>query len=479
MSQKQRIAGMLLGMAAGDALGAGYEFSTPRPDTDIAMIGGGVGGFAPGEWTDDTSMAVCIADVTATGAVELDAIGERFLDWFRSGPADVGIQISAVLRGAASGADLDPRAADYHARKPDSSAGNGSLMRTAPVALAHLGDDDAIAEAARAASALTHADPLCQEACVLWCIAIDRAVREQRLDGVHDGLELLPEDRRSFWHERLVAAETQPPASFTPNGFVVTALQAAHAAISQTAIPDGPFACLHLQHALEAAVRIGHDTDTVAAIAGAVLGARWGASAIPFRWRRMLHGWPGYRAADLVRLAVLTARGGRPDGIGWPTAERLSTGGEPPYVTALPDDDGLLLGSLGGLDQLGELDEPVDVVVSLCRVGTQQVPADVEEHHEVWLIDEADHDSNPHLEFVLHDAVDAVAWYRAQGKRVFLHCHGGHSRTPTVAAGYLSEKLGLLATEALDRVAQVVPYYDHNRAFVGALANWSGSTRDG
>jgi ADP-ribosyl-[dinitrogen reductase] hydrolase len=89
----------------------------------------------------------------------------------------------------------------------------------------------------------------------------------------------------------------------------VTALQAAYAAIVQTPVPEAAPA-RHLQHALDAAVRIGHDTDTVAAIAGMVLGARWGASAVPARWREMLHGWPGLHADDLSRLALRATAGG-------------------------------------------------------------------------------------------------------------------------------------------------------------------------
>jgi ADP-ribosyl-[dinitrogen reductase] hydrolase len=301
------VAGALLGLAAGDALGAGYEFSTPEADTEIGMVGGGPFDWAPGEWTDDTQMALCIAEVAAAGPLDVDAVGRRFLDWYAGRPKDVGVQTSAVL-GAAAG---DPRqlagaAAKHLAANPRSGAGNGSLMRTAPVALAHLGDDAGIVDAALAVSALTHGDRLAGEACVLWCIAIDRAVREGRLDGVDDGLAHLEPDRRLFWWERLREARTRPPGSFIPNGFVVTALQAAVAAIDQTPVPaDDPPG--HLAAALVAAVRIGHDTDTVAAIAGALLGARWGASAVPDDWRAVLHGWPGYRADDLVRLALQTA----------------------------------------------------------------------------------------------------------------------------------------------------------------------------
>jgi ADP-ribosyl-[dinitrogen reductase] hydrolase len=312
MSDEDRIAGTLLGMAAGDALGAGYEFKHP-PFDRIAMIGGGLGDFAPGEWTDDTSMAVCIAEVVASsGVLDLTAIGDRFIAWERSGPPDIGDSTAAVLRRARDGSELPAAAADHLARHPDGGAGNGALMRTAPVALARLDDDEGLAVAAREVAALTHADPLAGDSCVLWCIAIDRAIREGRLDGVRDGLALLPAERRPRWQEALEAAETAPPATFAPNGFTVTALQAAYAAVTQTPVPtDEP--ARHLPAALEAAVRIGNDTDTVAAIAGALLGARWGASAVPQSWRRMLHGWPGLEADDLVALAGRIAKsGGRP-----------------------------------------------------------------------------------------------------------------------------------------------------------------------
>ena len=128
---------------------------------------------------------------------------------------------------------------------------------------------------------------------MLWCIAIDRGVREGRLAGVWDGLDLLEAAPRDRWAALLRDADRAPPSTFARNGYVVTALQAAHAAITQTPVPDEQ-PCRHLQHALEAAVRIGHDTDTVAAIAGQVLGAVWGVSAVRAGWRRMLHGWPGW-----------------------------------------------------------------------------------------------------------------------------------------------------------------------------------------
>jgi ADP-ribosyl-[dinitrogen reductase] hydrolase len=467
MGEQDRIVGALLGMAAGDALGAGYEFEDVPPD-EIGMIGGGLGGFSPGEWTDDTSMAACIAEVTAKGRVDLEAIGDRFVAWARSGPADIGISTRRVLERAGGGRDLSQVAAEYFADHPRGAAGNGALMRTAPVALANLGDDAAIAASARTVAELTHADPLAGDSCVLWCIAIDRAIRERRLDGIHDGLALIPEGRRVYWADAIAAAEQRPPRTFSPNGFTVTALQAAHAAVSQTPIPDQRPAH-HLQLALVEAVRIGNDTDTVAAIAGMVLGARWGASAVPFAWRRILHGWPGLRAADLTRLAILTARRGEPMSNGWPTAPTLKGEGDPHFLVPLPGDEGVLLGNL---TSLAAAVEEVDAVVSLCRVGTDQVPVGLE-HHEVWLIDQPDEASNPNLPFVLEDAVDAISALRSEGKRVFVHCVAGASRTPTVAAAYLARHQGIAGTDAVQRVAEVIPFYNnHNAAFVDLLATW-------
>lgn len=306
-----RIAGVMLGTAVGDALGAGYEFGTARLGPDGPdMIGGGLGNFAPGEWTDDTTMAWCVLDVAAQGRGllsegSLDAVARNFRDWYDTDPPDIGNQTRAVLRRGGpkpTSARLHESAVDYAARR-EHSGGNGSLMRTAPVALAHLGEPAEIAGAATAVSALTHADPRAGQACVLWSLAIDRAVREQVLD-VRSGLGSLDDDEaRRFWASRIDEAEQGPPSRFSPNGWVVSALQAAWSAIHHTPVPvDDPGR--HLAEALATAIRIGDDTDTVAAIAGGLLGARWGASAVPARWRAICHGYPGRTADDLTVLAL-------------------------------------------------------------------------------------------------------------------------------------------------------------------------------
>src|SRR4029077_19608583 len=113
-------------------------------------------------------------------------------------------------------------------------------------------------------------------------------------------------------------AESSRPSDFANNGWVVAALQAAWSAIAHTPVPEddtasGTFRADHLRRALDAAVRAGNDTDTVAAIAGGLLGAVYGASAVPLRWRRLLHGWPGITARGVVGLATAIERKGKPD----------------------------------------------------------------------------------------------------------------------------------------------------------------------
>jgi ADP-ribosylglycohydrolase/protein-tyrosine phosphatase len=465
-----RAAGVLLGAAVGDALGVPYEFqATLRDDQQPQMVGGGLGPYEPGEYSDDTQMQVCIAEVAATGAdlrgaEALDAIAANFQRWLNAGASDVGNQTRAVLSAArqasgAAGAIMLEAARDYSARHPQ-SAGNGSLMRTGIVALAHLGDAAVMAEAAVAVSALTHPDPDCADACVLWCSGIRTAVLEGTFDGVRAGLHLLPPERRALWAERLDEAEAHPPHHFSPNGWVVKALQAAWSAITRTPVPklspaEDSFPAQHLRLALEAAVRAGNDTDTVAAIAGALLGARWGCSAVPLQWQRDVHGWPGLTGADLVRLAVLTARGGSDDAAGWPSAARLPFSSSTPHGFAVPHphDAGVVLGNLA-LAQ-GTEAVPVDAVVSLCRVGTDPILAGADvEHLRVWLVDSQGENANLH--YVLDQAARQVLRLRQEGKRVLLHCVAGQSRTPAVAALYSHLATGIDPKTALSDLREVL-----------------------
>jgi ADP-ribosyl-[dinitrogen reductase] hydrolase len=205
-AQLDRAAGVLLGLACGDALGAPFEFGPPLGrSVPVAMNGGGDLGWEPGEWTDDTSMAIAIAEPAAAGA-DLRSEGARdqiAAHWSRwaAEAKDVGNLTRAVLdsasRAARSRGEVEPAASDLTASADERharigrSGGNGSLMRTAPIALAYLHDPETLVLAAQEISAMTHHDPEAAEACVLWCLAIRHAVLHGTLD-VRAGLERLP-----------------------------------------------------------------------------------------------------------------------------------------------------------------------------------------------------------------------------------------------------------------------------------------------
>ena len=315
-----RAIGAVLASAAGDALGSQYEFGPSLEDAATPVFGVGHFGHAVGEWTDDTSMAMPILQALARGESLLDervlgrVVGE-WREWSRTSK-DVGLQTESVLRLV--GGDLGESGARAAARavheRSGRSGGNGSLMRTGPVALGFLGDGErpALVEASRRIAQLTHWEADNGDACALWGLAIRHAVRTGALEIRAQVAHLEPErrDRWSALIDEALAPGAHPRDFAQGNGWVVRAFQAALAAVAgSTSLVD----------AIERAVRGGADADTVAAIAGSLAGAIHGASAVPSEWRRILHGWPGLRAADLVRLASCAARGGAEAGEGGPS----------------------------------------------------------------------------------------------------------------------------------------------------------------
>ncbi|MDO5723888.1 MAG: ADP-ribosylglycohydrolase family protein [Flaviflexus sp.] len=303
-----RARGALLGSAVGDALGVPYEFGTIPLSGDPEPLGGGLGNYEPGEWSDDTQMATCIARVAATGLrltsqSAQDQIADCFLLWEREGASDIGVQTSRVLRSArkleGTPAQRLRAASRSYAEISDRAAGNGALMRTAPVGLAFLHDRDLTAQAAREISALTHTDPMVGDTCVLWSEAIRLAVVEGVID-VYAGLDLLHPDVRETLSRALREAE-EPGFMLVENSFTVSCMQAAWHSVKVGMSSDDP-----VKEGLFAAVRQGSDTDTTAAVAGGLLGAAYGASRVP---PYEVHGWPGMTGREYADLAVKITAG--------------------------------------------------------------------------------------------------------------------------------------------------------------------------
>ncbi len=302
----QRAIGAVVGSAVGDALGAPFEFGPagqysarfPEPVLDGTgeMTGGGGFSWLPGEFTDDTQMAILQAEsLLDCGGFEGADLFDRFRIWALDAP-DVGVQTSAALR---SGLPWD-QAATNHFRRTGRAAGNGSIMRAAPTAVwaASLPIEQNVALAV-ATAGVTHGDPAAG-----WGTAI---LHRMIAAALHDNdpwvalsaaISALPPGQELF-AEMLVPNWT-PSDSNLPNGTVWTCLAQAVWSVRRAAT---------FEDAVTAVIDLGDDTDTVAAVAGGLAGAMWGAEAIPQRWTSRLHGRLTTRAgvssydhADLVDL---------------------------------------------------------------------------------------------------------------------------------------------------------------------------------
>ena len=311
-----RCLGSVIGAAVGDALGAGYEFTNPDDDDQIEMRGGGVFDWAPGEWTDDTQMSLGVLKALASDDPSPASVAANFIEWYESLPPDIGTQTRQVLGSTSNPEELHVMASAFLDANPG-AAGNGALMRTSPVCLIDLEDRHKIADYATEIASLTHAHKDSIKACILWSLAIQEAVHSSSsetdfdwIGTVRNGLDYLDQNGKKRWEKLLDATEIENPKTFNPNGWVVTAFQAALSVIQQTPINDDP--SRHFKETLVNAVKIGDDTDTVASIAGAFLGARWGVTVIPLEWRKKIHGYRLYgfeiftstELEDLVKLAI-------------------------------------------------------------------------------------------------------------------------------------------------------------------------------
>jgi predicted protein tyrosine phosphatase len=170
----------------------------------------------------------------------------------------------------------------------------------------------------------------------------------------------------------------------------------------------------------------------------------------------------------MLGMELGRGEGHRPDA--WPRAERhdYSMWSRTDALVQHPHDDGVWLGGVGSLGRMAELG--IDAVVSLCRLGTQDVPKVApEDHATFWVIDSPAEEDNAHAAYVLREAAVAVERFRAEGKTVLLHCVRAESRTPTVAALYGARVAGVTAMEALEDVRRVLPGANPNPLFVGLL----------
>ena len=287
--------GVLLGLACGDALGAPFEFVSRSviagryPDGPRDFTSGGWLNVVPGETTDDTRMAVDLAkSLVEIDPPDMTDLAGRFATWLNEQPKDIGNTTRHAIDRFIAGDPWDVAGhATLEALGPDKTASNGSLMRCAPVSIRYADNPERLRRVSIDSSRVTHAEPRC-----VWsCVALNQAIAHLLRGGHRDGLVAAGVDgvEQPAVVDAVRTAMDQTAAELNGRGFVLNALAIAFWAVLTT---DS------LEEAIVAAVMIGDDTDTNAAVTGAMAGAMYGADAIPTRWLELVHG-----REDLIDLA--------------------------------------------------------------------------------------------------------------------------------------------------------------------------------
>jgi ADP-ribosylglycohydrolase/protein-tyrosine phosphatase len=292
LADRDRVAGGLLGLLVGDALGVPYEFKPPeaippreqiemRPPAGFPRAHAGVD---PGTWSDDGAQALCLlASLQDCDGLNLGDFAKRLLRWRDEGYMavdgrvfDIGIQTSEALRALKAGTSPETAGPDS-----ERANGNGSLMRVLPLALWHQGSDRNLFELAMRQSLPTHGHLRSQLACGLYCLWARHLLNRSGdwNEAIRDAAALATtEDRwRDEWE--VLLREMDGPATGT--GYVVDSLVSARHALT---------AGNGYAEVLREAIALGRDTDTTAAIAGGLAGIRYGRGGIPPKWLGALRG---------------------------------------------------------------------------------------------------------------------------------------------------------------------------------------------
>ena len=287
LEEKSRFLGTLLGLAAGESLGAGFEFKKQGEFTPPKeILGGGI--WQPGEPTDDVELTLSLLRVVSRGRFSLDDTAQGYLKWFSGKPKDIGNLTKAALQNLKAGEGPEQSGALAWEDGGRKAAGNGSVMCCAPIGLLHARSLEGLTDDATAASRITHADPRCIGGCIAVATAVALLVR-----GEKDAEEAVPraalaggavsDDVRRV----IERASAKKPEDLTVDGhdrgFVLHTVELAFSALIHSPT---------LEEGLIAVVARGGDTDTNACVAGALLGAKFGKGQVPERWVTKLKAAP-------------------------------------------------------------------------------------------------------------------------------------------------------------------------------------------
>lgn len=491
----ERYRGSLVGMAAGDALGTTVEFKPRGSFAPVeTIVGGGPFGLKPGEWTDDTSMALCLAEslIEKSGFDAADQM-ERYRHWWREGHLssngrcfDIGVTVSGALHR------FEQTGEPFSGSTDPNTAGNGSIMRLAPVPLFFRDDPKLAVEMAGESSRTTHGAAEAVDGCrylaALIVGALGGADKQELLSdhfeplgGLWSGAPLAPKIAEvaagSFKRRR--------PPEIKGSGYVVRSLEAALWAFHGSE---------NFREGALLAVNLGDDADTTTAVYGQLAGAYYGERGIPEEWRALLAKKELimsladrlHEAGAAARSPLPAASAGRAGGV--PAAGRLARSSkaartsdtDPIQVNFVAADDLKLPGRLGLTfapgkkqphGQSGHWDRDLDKDLTRLRAefNADTLVSLIEEHEFERLKisslrDRAKAAGIESLWFPIRDQsvptsaeefaalVDSVVGRLREGRTVVVHCMGGLGRTGLVAAACLVAATEMTPEEAVKAV---------------------------
>ena len=479
---RDRFRGALLGLAVGDAVGTAVEFKPPgtfKPVSD--MTGGGPFGLPAGAWTDDTSMALCLAEslVESGGFDPVDQL-KRYVQWYREGHwsstgrcFDIGNATRSALHRFERTGEPYPGDADPNA------AGNGPLMKLAPVPMAFALDPDAAVEFAGDSARTTHGAAEAVDAARYFAGLLVGALHGATVSALlHQGV-FTPGS--GTWtekplHPKVLAVASgsfhakEPPA-IRGTGYIISALEAALWALRSTrTFKDGVLA----------AVNLGDDADTTAAIYGQLAGAIYGVDAIPQKWREQI-----VMREEILTLADRLYDLARSvDGSAPPVIDRapVCTPPEQELETSTPGDSywvvpgKILAGPYPGAPSKSAARTKLEAFVDLgvtCFLDLTEEGEGPPLHPYAMLLRRVASSRKRRITYLrmpIRDVSIPTSWQMrailgtlraalGEGETVYIHCWGGVGRTGTVVGCYLREE-GVPASDVLGKLAAMRTHTD-------------------
>ena len=452
MLTPDRYRGCLLGLAVGDAVGTTVEFKSPGSFPDVSdMLGGGPFRLAPGQWTDDTSMALCLADslLEAGGFDPWDQL-TRYVRWYRDGYRSSTGAFFDIGNATRAALERFERSGEPWCGSDDATtAGNGSIMRLAPVPMRYAATPARAIELAADSSRTTHGARVAVDACrylaALIVGALGGATKEELLAPRYSPV-------RGYWDAHPLCPEIDEVAAGSFAAGARSAGRATRAIASRRRcgrsrrrIRSATGAC--------SAVNLGDDADTTAAVFGQLAGAFYGERGIPSTWRAKIT--LGEEIGELADRLLEAATGQR--------------------ITPIPDSywvsETLIAGEYPGAKNAASarlrvrrmLAAGVDTFVDLTEADERQAHGPVKPYEQV--VSDAASELGRDLRYhrmaipdvdvpsadVMVRSSTSIDREAASGRVVYVHCYGGVGRTATVVGAHLVRG-GLGGDEALEQV---------------------------